>query len=143
MIPLTLVQLVVGLTIIGQPCPAYQLHFSCFVQPTTIYLTPEDNSVETLMHEEGHADDFTNQTPTTRRKFKIIMGYKPTRRWWDVKYSMNLFKHSDSEAPGEAYAENFMGCALDKPWKLKKLCKLLPPSDYAIWRLQTNLPKHK
>ena len=138
MIPLTLIQLVIGLTIIGQPCPAYgwqQSQYSCFVQPTTIYLAPQDNGDETLMHEEGHADDFNRLTPALRYKYKIIMGYKPTRRWWDVKYSFSD-KKADSESPGEDYAENFMGCALDKPWKLKKLCKLLPPSPYALWRLQ-------
>lgn len=133
---LTFVQLIAGVAILHQPCPAYlPQHFSCYYPNPgmgRIYLTPEDDSIYTELHEYGHADDFKRLTPSDRRRFKRIMGYKPTRRWWDEKYSFRDNK-ADSPAPGEMYAENFMACALDLKWRIPKFCALLPPSHYALW----------
>lgn len=129
---ISLVQLVVGITIIHAPCPAYLPdRVSCYDPPTsTIYLVHQPRKVladEDRLHEEGHADDFHRLTPEARMNFNVILGFKRGYPWWGKGMG------NDDDSPGERYAENFMGCALDKAWRIKRFCALLPPSSYAVW----------
>ena len=136
---LSLVQLAAGVAIVHGPCPYYmpEQHFSCYYpSENQIYLLAEDQrdpENHTLLHEFGHADDFTRLTRADRIRFRVAMGYKRTRGWWNEKYSFSDDR-ADSPSPGEAYAENYMGCALGERWRIRRFCRLLPPSSYALWR---------
>ena len=134
----SLVQLVAGVTVMFGPCPEYMpaQHFSCYY-PTenTIYLLPEDQRDPehwTLLHEYGHAYDFQVLKRADRLRFRRVMGYTPTRRWWDSK--VRFSDRGDSLSPGEAFAENYAACAGGFWWpNARRFCRLLPPSSFALW----------
>lgn len=144
---MSLVQLVAGVSIAHQPCPAYLPDaVSCYSpEEKRIYLAPGAGRF-TLAHEYGHAYDFERLTSKDRRRFQVILGFGPDKPWWGRGTGR------DDHSPGEVFADVYAYCALGvKDWwvsefvgqkRAYKVCRLLPPSAYAALRRMPLLGRH-
>lgn len=139
MLPLSFIQLVVGVTVVMHPCPyvpaahdgyGHTIRWSCVdLETKTIWLAKQDRpwSIRQLVlgHEYGHLDDYWRLTSSDRQVFKRLMGYKPRRGWWQDKPCGRPL----CDAPAETYAEWFGECAVGLRRLTGGFCRYLPPAD--------------
>lgn len=116
----SLVQLVVGLSVMSAPCPAYmpERQVSCYDPAArTIYLKPASFAPRfSLAHEYGHAWDYDRLNDETRARFQVLLGFSPLERW----------RNPGGYSPSEAFANAYADCALGKPRRIRRVCALLP-----------------
>lgn len=133
---ISLVQLVAGIALLHQPCPAYQpLMVSCYDPPSrTIYLSPDSLMPRfTLAHEYGHAWDFERLNDASRARFQRLLGFPASTPWWGGGIGV------DTVSPGERFADAYSACVLGRrtAWnlgrsKIKRICALLPRRAYLM-----------